>query len=249
MKEQAIQKINKVGKISYIIAVIAKVFVIVGLVSSLVGVVICFAVPEDAVKMTMRGNMIVEADMEAMGGSITQTDLDDMQQSLEEGGEWRVETVQNGIMNGSLEINSTGQVYEPVSVEVEGNKVKIDMISEDTSFTLRDIAGLWLVAMVSLIMTIVTLSFVSSLCKAFRDCASPFEENVIKKMQNLAISLIPWTIISTVSESILNSVASNRIQWSITVDMGVVLIVLVVLILVYIFKYGAVLQQESDETL
>jgi len=33
------------------------------------------------------------------------------------------------------------------------------------------------------------------------------------------------------------------------IDFGVVLIILIVFALVYIFKYGAVLQQESDETL
>jgi len=33
------------------------------------------------------------------------------------------------------------------------------------------------------------------------------------------------------------------------VDLGMVLIILFIFVLAYIFKYGAVLQQESDETL
>ena len=63
------------------------------------------------------------------------------------------------------------------------------------------------------------------------------------------IALIPWTIVSTIINSILDSAKSGSASVSITLDLGVVLIVLAVLVLVYIFKYGAVLQQESDETL
>ena len=68
-------------------------------------------------------------------------------------------------------------------------------------------------------------------------------------MQNLAYALIPWTVVTTISNSISDSVMNHKISLNFTLDLGVVLIGLVVLVLVHIFKYGAVLQQESDETL
>ena len=99
-------------------------------------------------------------------------------------------------------------------------------------------------------MALVTLFFVGALCKAFRYCESPFEENVIKKMQNLAISLIPWTIISSIAESFVTNLLNvGRFEFGIGVDFNVVLVIALIFVLVYIFKYGAVLQRESDETL
>ena len=248
MKEQAIQKINKVGKISYIIAVIAKVFVIVGLVATLFTAVVCFMIPKDGVSFTMGGNMDLEIDFEAMGGQITAEDIAEAE-AMASGQDIRVENVQLGMVDGGFGFSVAGQDYEPVDMKVEGNVMTILWQAPGTPFSMRTIAVVCLLASLALIMTIVTITFVEKLCKAFRDCESPFEENVIKKMQNLAISLIPWSIISSITNSVKDSFLNGGVSVSLTVDLGVVLVVLIVLVLVYIFKYGAVLQQESDETL
>ena len=119
----------------------------------------------------------------------------------------------------------------------------------DNKITYLDVAGVFFISMLSLTLTLITLFFVGSLCKAFQNCSSPFEENVIKKMQNFAVSLIPWTILTLVTNAVAVGLFSNKFNLNFTIDLDVVLLVLVVLVLVYIFKYGAILQQESDETL
>lgn len=249
MKEQAIKKINKVGKISYIITIICKILLIVGLVCSVAGAVIWMALPVDTMRVTQRSAMIVEMSQEGLGESISETELKDMQQSLEAGEQWQVNRVQNGMVGPNLELISTKQNYIPVSMDVTEDNVTIEMLSEDASFTMRNMAVMMLLLSVVMLMSIVTLTFVEKLCKAFRDCESPFEENVIQKMQRVAICLIPWTLVSSLGDTIANSMMSGGMHWTFSIDLGVVLVVLIVLILVYIFKYGAVLQQESDETL
>lgn len=249
MKEQAIQKINKVGKISYIITVITKILVIAGFVCSVVGGVIWMALPEDTMKVTQRNTMVVEMSQEGLGESISNTELQEMNQSLEAGEQWQVKEVRNGMVGPNLEMVSSGQNYTPVAMEITEDNVTIELISEDVSFTMHEMAVLMLMMAVVLVMSIVTLTFVEKLCKAFRDCRSPFEENVIRKMQRVAICLIPWTLISSLGDTITNSMMSGGMSFTFSIDLGVVLVVLIVLILVYIFKYGAVLQQESDETL
>ena len=139
--------------------------------------------------------------------------------------------------------------FTVVDVTMDETGAQIAGTMAEYSFTIRDGAWAVVIAAVGLAMTFITLWFVGNLCKAFRDCQSPFEENVIKKMKHVAIALIPWCIISSVSDSTFNSIVSGKPSFSLSVDLGMVLIVLVVLVLVYIFKYGAVLQQESDETL
>jgi len=252
MKEQAIQKINKVGKISAIVALVSKILVILGFVVCAISLVVCLVLPKDLVKVTTVGSMVTEVNYDALGIEVSDDEIQDwkdLQMELEDGENIQIETVRNGVMSGNLTVSSTGQTYIPTNVNVEEGTVTVDMESPEVVITLRSVVGLIITAMIALAMTIVTVTFVEKLCKAFRDCQSPFEENVIKKMQNLAYVLIPWTLISSISESIITSFMSNSFNFSFSLDLGVVLVVLIVLVLVYIFKYGAVLQQESDETL
>ena len=122
--------------------------------------------------------------------------------------------------------------------------------TETITMNLSILPMVFLAGASNVIMTLVTLFFVGFLCKAFRYCESPFEENVIKKMQNLAISLIPWTIISSIADNfITNLINVGNFELGISIDIKVVLVIILIFVLVYIFKYGAVLQRESDETL
>lgn len=230
MKEQAIQKINKIGKISNIITLIAKILVGIALGVALVGAVICFVIPDSMLKFNMQGTMNMELDYSSLGISMTEEEMAVAQAEVERG----------------LVSDEATTITE---IAVTENKIIIAGDTDYISFTMRDAAWLYVLALGVLAMTFVTLVFIGALCKAFRDCHSPFEENVIKKMQNLAVSLIPWAVVSAVSGSVANSLLHQKVNIMFSVDLGVILIALVVLVLVYIFKYGAVLQQESDETL
>lgn len=231
MKEQAIQKINKIGKVSSIITLVAKILVGIGLAASLIVAIICFVIPESMLKFNMDGEMTVEVDYASLGLTMTEEEIAAAQEELD------------------VEMISGGEEVDFTEVIITEDKITMTGEVDAFSITMKDIAWIWLLALVVLTMTFVTLFFVGSLCKAFRDCQSPFDANVIKKMQNLAISLIPWAIVSSVANSISNSLLNNKISINFTIDLGVILIVLIVFVLVYIFKYGAVLQQESDETL
>ena len=249
MKEQAIQKINKVGKVSYIIAVICKILVIAALVCSIASAVICFRQPADTMRVTERRAMMVEMSKEALGQNVTDAELEEMKSALENGEQMQIQQVRNGMMGSGLNMISTGETYLPIAMDVKENRVTIDMVTDEASYTMHELAVLSLLMAAVSAMSIVTLTFVEGLCKAFRDCDTPFEESVIKRMQRLAICLIPWTLVSSVGDSIINSMMSGGVNWTFSIDFGIVLVVVIVLILVYIFKYGAVLQQESDETL
>lgn len=82
----------------------------------------------------------------------------------------------------------------------------------------------------------VILCLAHKFAKSLEICNSPFEENVIKHMKKFGISLIPWAGITLLISGNLNGIV-------------VTLIVFVIFLFISIFKYGAQLQQESDETL
>lgn len=231
MKEQAIQKINKIGKISSVLTLIAKILVGIAIALTLVGTIICFLMPDSFVTVTTAGTMAVDINLSSLGIEIPEDDLAEAQAAVEQG------------------MSDENEEFAYSSAELTSTGIKMSGELEAYTLTMKDAA--WVVAMctVVLILTFITLFFVGALCKAFRDCQSPFEENVIKKMQSFAISLIPWSIISMITESITNTLLNNKTSIMFSLDLGIILIVLIVLVLVYIFKYGAVLQQESDETL
>ena len=62
MKETAIKKINTIGKFSYIAAVIAKCFVIIGFVCSMIVAIVCLVTFGDSVKVDVAGQMNLEMD-------------------------------------------------------------------------------------------------------------------------------------------------------------------------------------------
>lgn len=225
MKEEAIKKINKIGKISGIFALISKILVGMGLFLLLAGVVVCFAVPESFIKFGLGTEVDITVDMNSVDQKLSDADVEMMKKDMQVNGE------------------------APTEVTVDNNVIHVSEADENLTLTLRDIAWLLVVVTLGLVMTMITLCFISGLCKAFRDCSTPFEPNVIKKMQNFAYSLIPWALVSTVTQSVSNSLVSNKLDLTLSVDLGVIIVVLVVFLLVHIFKYGAVLQQESDETL
>ncbi len=234
MKEQAIKKINKIGKISGIITLICKILIGMGMGILLLAAVLLFVIPKGSIQFGATEKTVIEVDIEKLGQTITEADAEMIKAELESG-------------TAGIELN--GDSVNPENIEVIDNIIRVGDEEQVFSVDMHDLGWLVLLLLLMLALVMVTLFFIGSLCKAFRDCQSPFEENVIQKMQKFAYALIPWTFASSMIDSIGNSFISGYPEVTFTLDMGMILIVLVVFLLTYIFKYGAVLQQESDETL
>lgn len=242
MKEQAIKKINKIGKISGIVTVFCKIFVALGIAILLLCSVLCFCIPKGGVSYARAKTNTIEIDAVKLGTRMTDEELEQLKLNLEN--KMKVE-----IESGAVDVMIDGEDFVPTAVERTDNGFKITGVANEYDIELHKVAWGFLAFALLLGLTQVTLYFIGFLCKAFRDCESPFEENVIKKMQHLAYALIPWTFAASLSDVIANNILKGSKSVALSVDLGVVLVVLVVFLFVYIFKYGAILQQESDETL
>ena len=98
--------------------------------------------------------------------------------------------------------------------------------------------------------TFASVYFFGNLAKAFRYCVSPFDANVIDAMRKFAYSLIPWVVLDSVTATAASGLGGSLgNSVNININLGMLFMVLVVFGLCYVFRYGAVLQQESDETL
>lgn len=239
MKENAILKINQMGKISSIVTTIAKVITGIGIAGCLFAAIVFAVIPEEFMTMTVSGDAVMDVNLESIGISLDEEENDELQIEqtvLEEADAYEI-----------YDVNGTNYLLSDMTMTED--TMQLTATSEPITMNLHNLVWVMIMAVVSLGMTMVTLFFIGALCKAFRNCASPFEENVTKKMQNLAISLVPWAFMTSITDAIAQSYFTGKIQLAMSIDLHMVLIILLIFVLVYIFKYGAVLQRESDETL
>ena len=228
MKTQAIQKINGLGKAGHIIANIIKIILIMVAVGYLViAAIVVSTVPKGAVTFVTEGSGEIVVDYSAFEGMMNE----DEKQSAENSG-WSF------IIDGN-QLNAS-----------EATENGMRWFSEQSTKTidLHDMTGRLMLIDVAIIVMTVTMFFAASFFKSLRYCTSPFEENVLTKMKRLAYSLIPWVLISFTSFNITDFLMGNS-DFVISINVEMVLVVLVVISLMHIFRYGAMLQQESDETL
>lgn len=241
-KEDAIKKINTMGRLGHIFSNIAKALLGVGFVVALLGMIVMLLLPNDFAKVALSGNAKIDVDLEKfdlsfkdIGVKLSEEEQEDLKEELLEGDGEKIEfnNMEFGVVDADVDESS-------VSINAKSNNIEIN---------LKDTWILLLMAALALAATFIVTVFVGKLCAALRDCNSPFEENVIKRLENFAFSLLSWSVVAAITKSIMNSFMSGKIQIMVGIDLGMLILVLLILAIAYIFKYGAVLQQESDETL
>ena len=235
-KNGAINSINKMGKIGSIILNICKIFAIVIMsVMLVVGVILLF-MPKDLVNLRISGTVDTIVDVEQL--------------ELEEGADIETEA-EDALLKKygiGLTINGTSYGTEEVIITDEGT-LELRADAGTRILNMRDFAWICFFAAITMALLTVTLTFATKLFKGFKECETPFEEKIVKAMKNMAIAMIPWSVLNTLGNSIINSIFSSQTNIVIGVDLGVLFVVFIIFMFAYIFKYGAILQQESDETL
>lgn len=235
MKEEYIGKVKKIGKVSNIIVLIAKILVAIGIAGVVLATIVFAILPKDLCKIQVSGDAAVVVDLKGFGINFTDEEKDEIIKEL-------------SAENMDLEINNVEYNGE-YSAEVDDSSITMKASAEKYTIYLKDLWVLMVIALIYLVLTLVTLIFAGKLCKAFRDCTSPFEEGVIKKLQVFAYSLIPWGVIGSFVDTLGRTMFTNSVEATISIDLGIVFVILIILCLTQVFKYGAMLQQESDETL
>lgn len=233
MKENAIRRIQQMGKAGVIISRILFVFVCIGAVGALIAAVVFAILPNDFFSYGVKGDAWVNVRLPEKLSFVGMME-DEVWDLLED------EDLNADVRMNLAEFEMTNVVKSEDGVRFLGSGV--------CEVTIHNMTALMVLALICLVLTGVSLQFAIALCKAFRDCRSPFDEVVIKRMQYLAYSLIPGALFSFLANGVASGVWSDG-SVNFEVNPGTVFTILIILALTYVFKYGAILQQESDETL
>lgn len=221
MKNEKIQKINTLGKVGRIVLTVIKILTLIGLIATLVGGIISLCVIP-FVKNTTLATVNGKADFTV--------ESEEFPYSKQIFGEILESDDFNFDMFGiKFDIDSAkGSNNSVTTIDAEVNEFNIKTVP-----VLLAVGGILFASALVLASVFVMIIFARKMAKALESCNSPFEESVIKSMKHFAFSMIPWGIIFGY---FFNSLIMT------------ILLVLVVMAIVYIFSYGAELQQESDDT-
>lgn len=236
-KEQVITKINKIGSTGAGFALAFKIIlgVLAGL--TLLGAVSLTCLPKDMLDVGVQATSFVSVNLEKFGAKFSEEDQKLIEENLMSENDY--------VTSMSVEGHETGVA------SVDATETTLALVSEPVEYhiNMRNLAAVVWGGFIALLAHFVLLFFISNVCKAFKTCESPFDANVIDSMKKLAIALIPWGIVLAIAEGLTEGFASGLRSFSFSVDLGVVFVILVIWALTTVFKYGAMLQQESDETL
>ena len=235
-KEKAIAKINKMGSIGRVVCTIAIVLCSIGILLTLIAMGAAAVMPEGFLTMRGSGEVSVDVDVSKLGQHLNGN-----------GNIGQFNYMGNFIING-IQTNSS-------DVTVNGDVISTTATIASGGFDFKEMMIPFISAFLIVVMSLISVIFIRRLCTAFRDCSSPFEDTVVRRLRALAFSLIPWVLISGLSGTLSGYALTRTLTTSgsyhlnLDFNLGTLIIVVVILALSYIFKYGAVLQQESDETL
>ena len=222
-------KVNRIGKAGRIVSIVLIVLLGIGALALVLGGIACAILPKDMVEVSLRPVVDVKVDRELMGTEWANLDklLDEAQKQV-------------------------GEEFEGVALEKTdgGLLVHVDPKNEeDVSFSLRDaMRAIW-AGLVGIASAIVTLVIFLQLCKAFEACRTPFDEPVIQRMNTFAWTLIVCAAVSCFARASVAAILSGWQRISFNLNLTSVFTALIVFFLCMVFRYGAQLQREADETL
>lgn len=226
------RKINVIGRICRVIVTILMVLSCIGTGALLTAGIVLVALPQDGVAADVSGT----AKIEVYGKWIdTVPDKD-------------VEELNRSIETGSADLSIAGN--QAAKVEKEGDTITVTGTATEKQFTLRRLGLALLVTALGTGALIYVFLMLSKLMKELAVCDSPFTDGVVKRMTGFAISLIPYAVIKPTVASIAGALfAAGDFEIGLNFDLGTLFAALVIFLLITIFKYGASLQKEADETL
>ncbi len=213
------KKINTFGKVGKIITSIIIVVLLVVEGFLLAGTIVAAVLPKDSVSVDAQGGGTVRFDAEYFG-----FDSDELSLNI-----------------GSTQIKLAE--FDSVKTHSQDGSVIMDVQSGEFHFNLNTLLGLMIIGIIRLASFVVALYFLKALMKAFMTCGSPFDENVIAKMRNFAIALIPCIAVHEIAGCFVPGFSHGG-----SLDLVKVAFVLIIFMLTAVFKYGAQLQKEHDET-
>lgn len=235
MQSNAIKRINQMGTAGVVISWILIALMIVGLVASAFAAVVLNLLPRDFLVIEAQADAAISVNFPEGW------DMDVQQELMQDYSNFQF----------SIDAGLSGEVNMDME-KIETTPRGFRMLGSGTiaNMTLETVRSLLTGAIFHMALSILLMVFVLRLCKAFKNCITPFCQEVITKMQQTAYAVGIWVILDAVGTAFAGWIFSGgKSGFDVNINLNTVLVAALIIGLVVVFKYGAALQQESDETL
>ncbi len=229
MKKNYISEINKIGKIGGTIAKISKIFLNVGFVILIM--VTLFVMISPASGITLKTDHKITVTYDKVGNSFGLSGFLNQDEN-----------------DGKLTIG--GVEFRNFEYEDTIEEFKATAVSESYTFKMSSVKWILIGGLIYMAVLIYTFNCLQKLCGLLAVCETPFVLEVADLIKKLAYCIIPIMMSSSITQNISNSViTTGKIDIVLGIDLTMILVILMLLMLSIVFRYGTMLQQESDETL
>ncbi len=229
---RSVRRIKTIGKVCRILATVMMVLMIIGTAGLVVAGTVLAVIPQSAISAEVSGS----ADVTVSGDWVDRIPED------------QIGMIPEKIEEGSFAFRINGDKVK--DVERDGDKIVLHAEGDAKQFTLRKIGFALLGYALVPGALIAVFVMLRRLMKAVETSESPFTDSVVKKMTGFAISLIPYAVLKPLASGIGRGlIMGGEVDFTFGVDLTTAFAALVIILIIMIFKYGAAIQKESDETL
>lgn len=222
-KEQTIRKIQTAGKVTRIVALVLCILAFIAAGCCFVSGIAFACVPESWLQVSVQGDATFE-----------------IKSSLSA---WK------GLLDVLREKGTLSFEYGELTVGEDslGGTISSPFLS-DMPLTKLMSLGCLSAAFQTAIYAVILL-FISRFGKVLQKSETPFSPKCIRFLKIAAYVLLVWSVVSGIINVATRGLITGHFMAGYSLDFGMLLLALAFLMVVYIFQYGAKLQQESDETL
>lgn len=238
MKKDVIARIQKFGRISHRITKIA-----LGISIALELLLLVLAVglslgPKELVTFTADSRAEVSVDLRKINGET----------AAEEVMGWQ-ERADQILRTGMESLTLFGNEYEVEEIHAEQGVLQLMGVSKQEPMNFHSFSYALFATAIWMAVELVILWIFKGICGQLAVCETPFAEGIIQDLRKLNVTLILWVLLSAVTDSLILSFITGNVKLELDIDFLQIIAVLLVVLLTHVFHYGAMLQQESDETL
>ena len=235
MENANIKKINTAGLVGYILSII----LIAGAIVAMVGIVLCtvgaITISDNNINVKIATNVEINSTgnfLEKIGSfiSIDGIDLNKLTEDAKDG----------------IKVND--EDLSELQIQEKDNGLVVNAKTNEITISMKRIIVALIAALVLLGFVTYALFTAKALMKALKDCETPFSEEVIKRMTKFSYAIICVVVLNPFLSGFWSSL-TTKYAYTLNINIESILLVAIIYILIVVFKYGAKLQQESDETL
>lgn len=238
MNTNSIKKINAAGTAGYVISILMIICAIAVLVAACIGTIAVAAIIKDDVSITVDSQAKID---------LGSNSLSKLKHFIGIDGLDNLEDLVNN--TEGLDITVNGVNFKDVSAVQKDGRVVINAEGAKNTISLKRVLFYCIVGILYCIACVIALYMVKGLMNLLRKCETPFSDEIIKKLTAFAYSLIPVVVLNSALDGAKPFLNGSTEFAGTNIDLTTLLIAAVIIILIMIFKHGALLQRESDETL